>query len=874
MRSRDIRRTFVDFFVEKGSMQLPSSSLVPPPTEKSVLFTIAGMQQIEPFFLGVQKPPRNRLTTVQKCFRTGDIDEVGDLSHLTFLEMLGNFSVGDYFKEGAITFAWELLTQRYGIPEDKLFPSIYPEDNEALELWTKKIGLPESRITPISDNWWIKGEAGTCGPDSEIYYDLGPEFDPDPNAQVGVSRRYLEIWNLVFMQYNQELSGKRTPLPRPNIDTGMGLERLTMVLQGKDSIHHTDLFMPIIEKAAQITQKAYGESDKTDFSLRVIGDHSRASTFLIADGVLPSNEGRGYVLRRILRRAIRHGRLLGREEPFLRETSQVVIDEMGEFYPELIQRRDHIFNVMEHEEEAFSRTLQAGMNKFEVLVGTNPIAEADGKILKGEDVFNLFQQEGFPPDLTRELATERGFDIDWTGFEKAKEEHSNRSRSNRFATTQVDLEPYKELGITRTPFLGYEAMDAQTKILGVFVGGKRVESADAGEIAEIVLAETPFYVESGGQISDTGYIETETGRFQVENTWKPVGDVIVHQGQVAEGFVRTETEAKAVVEESRRLDVARNHTGTHLLHRALKDVLGDTVGQAGSLVAPDRLRFDFTYTNPVTAEQLQMIQEIVNRKVRDDLSVQVEEMPLEKAKESGAVMMFGEKYGERVRVVSVGDYSKELCGGTHLSRSGQIGMMVLTSENSVGSGLRRVEAVTGRYAEKLVEERLSSLNQVTAVLQTSPDKVADEVAELRRKLRETERELANLRQKQAISESSDLLNNAKDFNGVKVVSGQVKADNIEMLRGIGDKLRDNVRSGVVAIGAVINEKPSLLVMVTDDVVARGVKAGDMVKAMAEQVGGRGGGRPNKAEAGGTDASKLAEALALAPQLVEAALGQK
>jgi len=873
MRSRDIRQTFIDFFVEKGSLQLPSSSLVPPPTEKSVLFTIAGMQQIEPFFLGVQKSPRSRLVTVQKCFRTGDIDEVGDLSHATFMEMLGNFSVGDYFKREAINFAWELLTERFKIPAAKLFPSIYPDDMDAKKFWLE-LGVPEDRITPLADNWWIKGETGTCGPDSEIYYDLGPEFDPDPDAKVGESRRYLEIWNNVFMQFNKTADGTLHPLPRPHIDTGMGLERLSMVLQGKDSIHHTDLFMPIIARAAEITNIQYGADPKQDFSLRVIGDHSRAATFLIADGVLPGNDGRSYVLRRILRRAIRHGRLLGHDEPFLHQTSQVVMDEMGDVYPELLQRRDHIFNVLEHEEASFSRTLTAGLNRFEVMISHNPLAAQGDPTINGENVFRLFSQDGFPPDLTAELAAERGYKIDWTGFEEAKNRHTVVSRSDQFKASERDLADYKALGLERTPFLGYNHVEATSRILGVFVDGKRHESADAGQLAEIVLAETPFYVEGGGQVSDEGYIETETGKFVVENTSRPVGEVTVHQGRVTEGFLRAGTAAKAVVEESRRLDVARNHTGTHILHRALKDILGEGVGQAGSLVAPERLRFDFTYTNPVTSEQLLEIEQIVNKKVRDDMPVQVEIMPLSEARHSGATMMFGEKYGDDVRVVSVGDYSKELCGGTHLDRSGQIGMMILTAESSIGSGLRRVEAVTGRYAEKLVQDRMRLVNQTAAALQTRPEELAQEATQLKQKLRETERELANLRQKQAQAEAGDLLSQAHEVNGVKVVSGQVNAPSLDILRSIGDNLRDKLRSGVVAVGAVINDKPSLLVMVTDDVVARGVKAGDIIRSMAEKVGGRGGGRPNKAEAGGQDASKLDEALASAPALVAAALGTK
>lgn len=885
MRSRDVRQTFVDYFVEKNHLQIPSSSLVPPAGDKTVLLTTAGMQQMTPFFLGLQKPPQKRLTTVQKVFRTPDIDEVGDLSHLTFFEMLGNFSVGDYFKEGAITFAWELLTQRYGLPEDKLYPTIYPTDEEAYDIWTKKIGLPENRVVRLEDNWWIAGETGPCGPDSEIYYDLGPEFDPDPDAKMGISPRYLEIWNLVFMQYNRQPGGQDVPLVSKNIDTGMGFERLTMVLQGKDSVHHTDIFMPIIEKAAEIAGKTYGQNTKTDYSIRVIGDHSRAVTFLIADGVLPGTEGRSYVLRRILRRAIRHGRLLGVEKPFLRQTAQVVMDQMGEFYPDLLLRRDHIFRIIEMEEESFGRTLQTGLNRLEVLMSVNPLAPTGGQSnvapieedldevandqnrINGEDAFDLVTSHGFPIDLIVELAVERGYTVDLEGYRAAMERHRTISRTDRFRIQSQNLDDYKALGVTSTPFRGYEGTVFDTPVLGVFVDGKRVKQAEAGQDVEVVLAETPFYVESGGQVSDTGYIKTETGTFMVENSYKPLGDMVVHQGRVAEGYIAADDTATAVVEESRRLDTARNHTGTHILHRALKDVLGDEVGQAGSLVAPDRLRFDFTFHDSINEEQLQQIQQIVNAKIRDDLPVEIKEMPLDEAKKSGAVMMFGEKYGDKVRVISIGDYSTELCGGTHLRRSGQIGMMVVTAEGSVSSGVRRIEAVTGRVAEKYIQDRLKLVTQTASALQTRPENLPEEAAGTRQRVRELERELAQLRQKQALAESGELLNKTQDVNGVKVLAVEANAATVEILRAIGDKLRDSLKSGVVALGAVIDGTPRLLVMVTPDAVERGVKAGPLLSQMAIYLEGKGGGRADRAEGGGKNPAKLAGSLALVPELV-------
>jgi alanyl-tRNA synthetase len=865
MHSSKIRQTFIDFFVEKGHLHYPSSSLVPPAGDTTVLFTTAGMQQMTPFFLGLQKPPHNRLTTVQKSFRTVDIDEVGDLSHNTFFEMLGNFSVGDYFKEGAVDFAWEFLVNRLGLEESKLYPSIYPTDEEAFALWNKKIGVPENRIIRLEDNWWGPvGETGPCGPDSEIYYDLGPEFDPDPNAKVGDSYRYLEIWNLVFMQFNRGADKKDVPLPSQNIDTGMGLERLSLVLQGKSTIHETDLFFPIIQKAAEISGRRYGDDPKADFSMRVIGDHSRASAFLIADGVRPGAEDRSYILRRILRRAIRHGRLLGLETLFMRHTVQVVMDMMGQVYPELIERKTHILNIIEKEEEAFGRTLQTGLNRFDILVGQNPLNQT----IKGEEAFQLSSTFGFPIDLTRELAEERGFTIDMDEYHKAEEKHRQASRSlERFKTNRPDLEDYKALGVNDTPFKGYLSTNLETSVIAVFVNGKKVESAESGQDAEIVLQETPFYVESGGQVSDTGYIQTEGGNFIVENTYKPVGNMTVHQGRITEGFISIGEQAKAVVEENSRLDIARNHTGTHILHQALKDVLGDEVGQAGSLVAPDRLRFDFTFSKQISPAQLRQIENIVNAKVRDDMPVEVIEASMDEAKQAGAVMMFGEKYGDRVRMLKVGDYSLELCGGTHLNRSGQIGMMVITGEGSVASGVRRVEAITGRFAEKYVQARLQLVDLAASVLQTRPEALAEEAAELRRKLKETERELANLRQKQALGGSESLLSQVQEVNGVRILAVKVDAANIDIMRSIGDKLRDTMKSGVVALGTVIAEKPSLLVMVTPDLVDKGFKAGSIISPMAEVIGGRAGGRPNMAQGGGTDPTKLDDALALTKEIV-------
>ncbi|HLH71893.1 MAG TPA: alanine--tRNA ligase, partial [Chloroflexota bacterium] len=708
-----IRELFLNFFQEKGHLVLPSSSLVPS-GDPSLLLTTAGMVQIKPYFLGEAVPPAPRLASVQKCFRTVDIEAVGDERHLTFFEMLGNFSVGDYFKEGAIAFAWEFLTKRLGFPAERLYPTIYPDDEEAFQAWQKIAGVPAERIIRLEDNWWAAGPVGPNGPDSEIYYDRGAEYGCGrETCRPGCDcPRFLEFWNLVFMQYYRDATGALTPLPRKNIDTGMGLERLSMLVQNKRTVYETDLFMPVLERAAEIAGVTYGKADPVDFSLRVIGDHSRAVTFLVADGVLPSNEGRGYVLRRILRRAVRHGRLLGIQRPFLTETVQVVIKTLGHAYPELGHRQEFILRVVEMEETRFIQTLTVGLSVLDQII--TKARETGAHQLSGEDVFRLYDTYGFPKELTVELAQEAGLTVDLEGFEKAMNQQRERARAaSKFSSgPRQNAEAYSQLPL-EVEFLGYERLDATSQIVGMIVNGQLVGTMETGDEGEIVLRETPFYAEAGGQVGDTGSIANERGLAEVFDTRRPVPNLIVHRVRMSQGALLSGDVVEAKVDRQRREDIARNHSATHLLHKALRETLGTHVQQAGSLVAPDRLRFDFTHFRPVTPEELWAIEERVNQEIRLNLPKETTITTYQEALAAGAMALFGEKYGEQVRMVCLGDYSCELCGGTHVNRTGDIGYFFIASEESVGAGVRRIEAFTGRGADQAVRDRLAVLERVS-----------------------------------------------------------------------------------------------------------------------------------------------------------------
>ena len=876
MSGAEVRKAFVDFFVERGHKELPSSSLVPH-NDPTVLLTTAGMQQMTPYFLGLETPPAPRLVSVQKCFRTVDIDEVGDESHCTFFFMLGNFSVGDYFKRESLAWSWEFLTEVMGLDPERLYPTVHPDDHDAYAIWRDEIKVPEERIGKLEDNWWGPvGSTGPNGPDSEIYFDLGPEAG-DIGDGPGESSRFLEIWNNVFMEFFQNADGSRTPLPRQNVDTGMGLERLTMLMQAGRSIYDTDMYQVIIQRAGKLSGVSYGEDEESDRALRVIADHARGATFLISDGVLPGNEGRSYVLRRILRRAIRHGRRLGLERPFMAEMAGVVIDQFGGDYENLRDRRGQIERVIIHEEESFGRTLNAGMARFNAEVQQLPRIAPDGGeqvevVLPGDVAFRLYDTFGFPFDLTVELAREHGLVVDQAGFDAAMARQREISRSGEAAFKDASRDRaalYVEHAGQETEFVGYSETAADATIVALFGASGAVEEAEAGDAVEVILDTTPFYGEAGGQVGDKGTIRTETGVIDVDDTFRPTPGIFVHRGTVAEGFVRTGEPAQARIDASRRQAIRRNHTATHLLHRALRDVLGEETHQAGSLVAPDRLRFDFTSLDAMTPEQVARVAEIVNEQVVASLPVTANEMPYKDAIAAGAMALFGEKYGDIVRVVTVDGFSRELCGGTHVAHTGEVGPFLIVSEGSVAAGVRRIEALTGSPGVERMIRQQQVLERVARELRVSWTEVPGQLDSMQERLRGAEREISRLRGQLAGSAVGDLVNAAQDAGGVPVVASQVTVETKDDLRQIGDRVRDKLQSGVVALGAVFDGRPSLLIMVTPDVVSQGVKAGDLVREAAARIDGRGGGRPELAEAGGKDPSRLDEALAAVPELVAA-----
>jgi alanyl-tRNA synthetase len=889
MTGSEVRQAFVRFFEERQHRELPSSSLVPH-NDPTVLLTTAGMQQMTPYFLGLESPPAVRLCSVQKCFRTVDIEEVGDESHCTFFFMLGNFSVGNYFKKESLAWSWEFLTEVMGFPAERLYPTVHPDDPDAYAIWRDQIGVPAARIGKLADNWWGPvGNSGPNGPDSEIYFDLGEEFG-DTGDGPGDGSRYLELWNNVFMEFFQSPDGSRTPLPKQNVDTGMGLERLTMLMQGARSIYDTDLYQTIIQRAAALAKVTYGVDREIDSALRVIADHSRGATFLISDGVLPGNEGRSYVLRRILRRAIRHGRRLGLDRPFMAEMASVVLDQFADDYASLRERRSQIERVLTHEEETFGRTLRQGEARFlEIVAGSavNQGVAAERKsdaadslseghasgVISGEEAFRLYDTFGFPIDLTIEMARERGFAVDQTGFDAAMAAQREASRGGAAFKDRARgrAELYVSLAAAKTEFLGYDETEADATILALIGPNGALDEAEAGQPVEVILDRTPFYGESGGQIGDTGTIRTETGSIDVDDTVKPTPDIFVHRGTVAEGFIRSGESVRAKIDAHRRRAIQRNHTATHLLHRALRIVLGEETHQAGSLVAPDRLRFDFTSLDPMSPAQIARVAEIVNREILDDLAVTANVRTYKEAVADGAMALFGEKYGEIVRMVVVDGFSKELCGGTHVARTGQIGPFQIASEGSVAAGIRRIEALTGDAAVErmLTQQRL--LEELGRELRTPWHEVPVQVAATQERTRQAEREIARLRGQIAGAQAGDLVERAVAVGDVRVLAVRVEVAERADLRQLGDRLRDQLGSGVIALGTVVAGDPALIVVVTPDIVARGVKAGDVVRQAAAIVGGRGGGRPELAEAGGKDAGRLDEAIGAIPGIVQATL---
>ena len=865
-----IRQRFLSFFESKGHTVMPSSSLVPR-NDPTVLLTTAGMQQMIPFFLGRETPPAVRLASVQKCFRTTDIDAVGDEHHLTFFEMMGNFSVGDYFKREAIAWAWEMLTQVLGLPADRLYPTVHPDDGESPALWEEITGKNQESITRLEDNWWgPPGASGPCGPDSEIYYDRGVEHgcgraDCAPGCDC---ERFLELWNLVFMQYFQDLDGTRTPLPKKNIDTGFGLERIALVLQKKESVFDTDLFRPIIDKFATLAGVPYGHDPKSDISLRVIADHGRALVFLAADGVLPSNEGRGYIFRRVLRRAVRHGKLLGLEKPFLAEAADTVINLFQDHYTELRQQRDRIVEILSYEEKKFGQTLSAGLFLLNGLLEN--LQEQGKRVVPGDDAFKLYDTHGFPLELTQEVAGERGFTVDTPGFEQAMARQQERSRAtNVFVQGQDDqaLETVlKRVGPTE--FTGYQGVSSSGKIVGLIAEGKEVEIISAPQRAMVILDTTPFYAESGGQVGDKGEIRSSLGMFSVQDTQRPIKGLIVHYGKVDEGYLRVGDSVQCEVISQQREDTMRNHSATHLLHKALRDLIGTSVEQRGSLVEPERLRFDFTCPRPLTAEELMRLDDQINRWIRRDYPVHTRIMPLKEALATGAMALFGEKYDQNVRVVSMGE-SIELCGGTHCASTGQIGLYITIQETSIAAGIRRIEALTGRGAEAYLRQRSAIVERVSSKLQTQPDMLENRVDQLLQELAVARRQIVQFQREKAQQQTSALAERVQEVAGVPVVAASVEVPDDRVIREMGDMVLNKIgRPGVVVLAGVLDERVSLQVSVSPELTKRGLHAGRLAGLVGQKLGGKGGGRPESAQGGGRDKAELGAALDLVAKFVK------
>ena len=909
MNGDQIRDSFIQYFESRGHQHMPSASLIPA-GDPTLLFTSAGMVPFKPFFMGEQTPPSRRLTSSQKSFRTTDIDEVGDHKHLTFFEMLGNFSIGDYFKEGAVGFAWELVTQLFGLSPDRLYVTIHLDDDEAFDIWHDQVGVPVERIYRYGDkdNWWgPAGTEGPTGPCSEIHYDGGVEKGCHGGRMVEVDvltgqlreerdgapprhvdgchpncdcERFVELWNLVFMQYYQDPERNRTPLPAPSVDTGMGLERAAVVLQGKNNIYETDLFTTIIEKACQLTGREYGANTDTDFALRVVAEHARAAAFLIGDGVVPGNEGRGYVLRRVIRRAIRYGRRLSLTGPFLGEVVQEVIPRFQEVYTELSLNRDFILRVVNLEEERFAEAFGRGNEiLLDMISGqsSNGSNDSIAVTISGRDTFVLYDTYGFPPELTAEIAREHGFDVDMDGFEAEMERQREQSRAGQqFDGSMEMLTAYENLGAGRTEFTGHGLIDQESVVAAMLVDGASSGHATQGQLAEVVISRTPFYAEGGGQLGDQGYIRGPNGLFRVEDTQSPVAGLIVQKGVVEEGHIAVGDPAQASVDPVRRLDSSRNHSGTHILHAALRATLGPHVRQAGSLVAPDRLRFDFSHVGRMSRDELLAVQSLANENVRANLLVSAQETSYADAVRQGALAFFGDRYGDVVRVVRMAQdgtdpFSFEVCGGTHVAATGQVGTLLVLGESSIGGGMRRVEALTGRAAESLFVEQSVTLDALSNRLQTP---VADLEARLDSYMQETDdlrRRLASLERSLLRSEAEALLQRVADVDGVRVVSGRTSAHNADGMREMGDFLRDKLSSCVVTLGALAGGSPILVTMVTPDLVERGLNAGNIARDAAKLMGGGGGGRPEMAQAGGRQPEKLDEALAAVHSLVRAAL---
>ncbi|WP_353096729.1 alanine--tRNA ligase [Tissierella praeacuta] len=867
----EIRREFLDFFKEKEHLAAPSFSLVPK-NDKSLLLIGAGMAPLKKYFTGEQTPPSKRMATCQKCIRTGDIDNVGKTDrHGTFFEMLGNFSFGDYFKKEAIAWAWEFLTERMEINKEDLWVTIYLEDEEAFEIWNKEIGLPAERIVRLGkeDNFW-ELEVGPSGPCSEIYVDRGEKHGcGSPDCKPGCEcDRFIEVWNLVFTQFDKDENGVYNPLPNPNIDTGMGLERITCVMEGTKTIFDTKVVREIIRKVEEISKITYGSDSKKDVSIRVITDHSRAMTFLVSDGVLPSNEGRGYVLRRLIRRAARHGKLLGIEEGFLSQIVDVVINSWKIEYSELKTREEHIKKIIKAEEDKFQETIHQGLSILEDYI--DEIKVNNETVLSGEKAFKLYDTYGFPLDLTKEILEEKNLKVDEEEFNSNMEEQRNRARKAREEgdsgwSAGSDQDIFEGL---KTTFRGYEKTNIVAEIIGLFSNNEKVNELNKEDEGIIILNESPFYGESGGQVGDTGIIESTDFKAMVLDTKHSKGDHLIHIVKILEGKAKVGDKVVASVDDSRRDSLRRNHSATHLLHRALKDILGEHVNQAGSVVMPNRLRFDFTHFEAVTEEELKEIERIVNSKILEALEIVTIETSLKNAKEMGVVGLFEDKYKDEVRVLKMGDYSKELCGGTHVSNTSNIGLFKIVSESSIASGVRRIEAITGDGVYEYINNMEEEIDQLASILKANKTNLLEKVKTLTEDIKTKEKEIESLKAKMALSIADEILSSKVSVEGISLIT--YKVDNLDMnsLRNLGDEIRNRLGSGVVVLASVKDSKLSFIGMVTKDIVEKGIHAGNIIKEVAMRTGGGGGGRPDMAQAGGKDITKAEEALSIVADLIK------
>ena len=877
----ELRRMYLEFFESKGHLAMKSFSLVPH-NDNSLLLINAGMAPLKPYFTGQEIPPRRRVTTCQKCIRTGDIENVGKTArHLTFFEMLGNFSFGDYFKHEAIHWSWEFLTQVLGLEEDRLYPSIYGEDDEAFEIWNKEVGVPAEKITRFyrdpetgeCDNFWEHG-AGPCGPCSEIYYDRGEKYGCGrPNCKVGCDcDRFMEVWNNVFTQFEGDGKGGYTELAQKNIDTGMGLERLAVVMQDVDSVFDIDTMKAIRDKVCEMSGKKYQVDALDDVSIRLITDHIRSATFMISDGIMPSNEGRGYVLRRIIRRAARHGRMLGIDGIFMAKLAATVINESKDGYPELEEKKDFIFKVLSQEEEKFGKTIDQGLS---ILSDMEKQMEADGvKVLSGENAFKLYDTYGFPMDLTQEILEEKGFSVDEEGFKKAMEVQRTTARKARKVTNYMgaDETVYESVDPSvTTEFVGYDSLNCKSKITVLTTETEIVEALSDGEVGTVIVEQTPFYATMGGQQGDKGIIRTAAGEFQVEDTIKLLGGKVGHVGKMISGMMKTGDEADLSVDAALRAKICKNHSATHLLQKALREVLGTHVEQAGSYQDGERTRFDFSHFAAMTPEELEKVEKIVNDKIAEAIPVRTDVMTVDEAKKTGAMALFGEKYGETVRVVSMGDFSKEFCGGTHVKNTSEIAAFKIISENGVAAGVRRIEALTGdnvfAYYRNLEKELLEAAKAAKATPATLTEKIEHMQAEIKALTSENE----SLKSKAAKEALGDVMDQIVEVKGVKLLASAVDGVDMNGLRDLGDQLKEQLGEGVIVLASSCEGKVNLIVMATDAAMKQGAHAGNLIRSIAGKVGGGGGGRPNMAQAGGKNPAGILEAIAEAKTALEAQL---